>query len=138
MKHGKVTTVKKSVLFTLTTDNDATVVNCSHTVDKEKLQLESLQDKVLRPTVVTVVTDSPPSEKSNNQLLDSQNQSSTTPTVTTVGSNVEPEGMETDYSTQKPLTTVTTVSAQPERSATNSRAAEQIVLADNPLEADPP
>jgi hypothetical protein len=100
--------------------------------------LESLQDKVLRPTVVTVVTDSPPSEKSNNQLLDSQNQSSTTPTVTTVGSNVEPEGMETDYSTQKPLTTVTTVSAQPERSATNSRAAEQIVLADNPLEADPP
>ncbi|WP_333078882.1 MULTISPECIES: hypothetical protein [unclassified Microcoleus] len=138
MKYGKVTTVKKSVLFTLATDNDATVVNCSHTVDKEKLQLESLQGKVLTPTVVTVVTDLPPSEKSDNQLVDLQNQSSTTPTVTTVGSNLEAEGMEADYSTQKPLTTVTTVSAQPERSVTNSRAAEPIVLADNPLEPDPP
>ncbi|MEG4626331.1 DUF3987 domain-containing protein [Microcoleus sp. w1-18aA5] len=114
MKYGKVTTVKKSVLFTLATDNDATVVNCSQTVDKEKLQLESLHHKGLIPTVVTVVSDYPPSGKSNNQLLDSQNQSPTTPTVTTVVSNVEPERIEVDYSTPKPLTTVTTASTEPE------------------------
>ncbi|MEG4025517.1 DUF3987 domain-containing protein [Microcoleus sp. S13C4] len=114
MKYGKVSTVKKSVLFTLAADNDATVVNCSQTVDKEKLQLESLHHKGLTPTVVTVVSDSPPSGKSNNQLLDSQNQSPTTPTVTTVVSNVEPERIEVDYSTPKPLTTVTTASTEPE------------------------
>jgi len=113
MKYGKVTTVKKSVLFTLAADNDATVVNCSQTVDKEKLQLESLHHKGLTPTVVTVVSDYPPSGKSNNQLLDSQNQSPTTPTVTTVVSNVEPERIEVDYSTPKSLTTVTTASTEP-------------------------
>ena len=112
MKYGKVSTVKKSVLFTLAADNDATVVNCSHAVDKEKLQLESLHHNGLTPTVVTVVSDSPPSEKSNNQILDSQNQPLTTHTVTTVGSNVEPESINDDYSTPKPLTTVTTASTE--------------------------
>lgn len=111
MKYGTVTTAKKSVLFTLAAD-DATVVNCSQSVDKEKLQLESLPGKALRPTVVTVVGDSIPLENSSHQLLDLQNQPPTTHTVITVGSNVEPEGVEDDYSTLNPLTTVTTVSTE--------------------------
>jgi hypothetical protein len=99
MKYGEVTTVKKSVSLTLTTTtvttvppnpdtervepdystteplttvttvNEATVVNRSHTVVKGRLQSESLPDKALKPTVVTVVTNLPPSEKSENLLL---------------------------------------------------------------------
>jgi hypothetical protein len=99
MKYGEVTTVKKSVSLTLTTTtvttvppnpdtervkpdystseslttvttvNEATVVNRSHTVVKGRLQSESLPDKALEPTVVTVVTNSPLSEKSENLLL---------------------------------------------------------------------
>jgi len=99
MKYGEVTTVKKSVSLTLTTTtvttvpqnpdtervkpdystleplttvttvNEATVVNRSHTVVKGRLQSESLPDKVLEPTVVTVVTNSPPCEKSESLLL---------------------------------------------------------------------
>jgi CRISPR-associated protein Cmr3 len=99
MKYGEVTTVKKSVSLTLTTTtvttvppnpdtervkpdystseplttvttvNETTVVNRSHTVVKGRLQSESLPDKVLKPTVVTVVTNLPPSEKSENLLL---------------------------------------------------------------------
>jgi hypothetical protein len=86
MKYGEVTTVKKSVSLTLTTTtvttvppnpdtervkpdystsepsttvttvNETTVVNRSHTVVKGRLQSESLPDKALKPTVVTVVT----------------------------------------------------------------------------------
>ena len=110
MKYGKVSKVKKSVLFTLAAENNATVVKCSQTVDKGKLQLESLQHKDLRPTVVTVVNVLPPSENLNAQKLDLENHPLTTPTVTTVGSNIEPEGIELDYTTPKALTTVTTVS----------------------------
>jgi hypothetical protein len=99
MKYGEVTTVKKSVSLTLTTTtvttvppnpdtervkpdystseplttvttvNETTVVNRSHTVVKGRLQSESLPDKALKPTVVTVVTNLPPSEKSENLLL---------------------------------------------------------------------
>ena len=99
MKYGEVATVKKSVSLTLTTTtvttvpqnpdtervkpdystseslttvttvNEATVVNRSHTVVKGRLQSESLPDKGLEPTVVTVVTNSPLSEKSENLLL---------------------------------------------------------------------
>src|SRR4028119_32068 len=99
MKYGEVTTVKKSVSLTLTTTtvttvppnpdtervkpdystseslttvttvNETTVVNRSHTVVKGRLQSESLPDKALKPTVVTVVTNLPPSEKSKNLLL---------------------------------------------------------------------
>ena len=99
MKYGEVTTVKKSVSLTLTTTtvttvpqnpdtervkpdystseplttvttvNEATVVNRSHTVVKGRLQSESLPDKTLEPTVVTVVTNSPPCEKSESLLL---------------------------------------------------------------------
>jgi CRISPR-associated protein Cmr3 len=99
MKYGEVTTVKKSVSLTLTTTtvttvppnpdtervkpdystseplttvttvNETTVVNRSHTVVKGRLQSESLPDKALKPTVVTVVTNLPPSEKSDNLLL---------------------------------------------------------------------
>jgi hypothetical protein len=99
MKYGEVTTVKKSVSLTLTTTtvttvppnpdtervkpdystseplttvttvNETTVVNRSHTVVKGRLQSESLPDKALDPTVVTVVTNLPPSEKSENLLL---------------------------------------------------------------------
>jgi transcriptional regulator with XRE-family HTH domain len=93
MKYGKVTTVKKSVSLTLTTTtvttvpqnldtervkpdystseplttvttvNEATVVKRSHTVVKTRLQSESLSDKALDATVVTVVTNSPLSKK---------------------------------------------------------------------------
>jgi hypothetical protein len=99
MKYGEVTTVKKSVSLTLTTTtvttvpqnpdtervepdystseplttvttvNEATVVNRSHTVVKSRLQSESLPDKALKPTVVTVVTNLPPSENSESQML---------------------------------------------------------------------
>ena len=99
MKYGEVTTVKNSVSLTLTTTtvttvaqnpdtervkpdystpeplttvttvNESTVVNRSHTVVKGRLQLESLPDKALEATVVTVVTNSPPSEKSESLLL---------------------------------------------------------------------
>jgi hypothetical protein len=99
MKYGEVTTVKKSVSLTLTTTtvttvpqslstervkpdystpeplttvttvNESTVVNRSHTVVKGRLQSESLPDKALEATVVTVVTNSPPSEKSETLLL---------------------------------------------------------------------
>jgi hypothetical protein len=99
MKHGEVTTVKKSVFLTLTTTtvttvtpnidverakpnhstseipttvttvNDATVVNCGLTVVGGKPQLEPLADKALDTTVVTVVANSPLSEKSENLLL---------------------------------------------------------------------
>jgi hypothetical protein len=99
MKYGEVTTVKKSVLLTLTTTtvttvtpnidtervkpnhstlespttvttiNNATVVNCGLTVVEGKPQLEALPDKALEPIVVTVVANSPPSEKSESLLL---------------------------------------------------------------------
>jgi hypothetical protein len=99
MKHGEVTTVKKSVFLTLTTTtvttvtpnidveraksnhstseipttvttvSDATVVNCGLTVVEGKPQLESLADKALDTTVVTVVANSPLSEKSESLLL---------------------------------------------------------------------
>ncbi|MEG5067465.1 DUF3987 domain-containing protein, partial [Microcoleus sp. B3-A4] len=98
MKYGEVTTVKKSVSLTLTTTtvttvaqnldtervkpdystpeplttvttvNESTVVNRSHTVVKGRLQSESLPDKALEATVVTVVTNSPPPEKSQSLL----------------------------------------------------------------------
>lgn len=116
MKYGKVSTANKSVLFTLAAENEptvVTVVNRSHTVDESRLQSEPLQHKDLTPTVVTVVTVLPPSENSDNQLLDLQNQPLTTHTVTTVASKVDADGTEPDYSTQNPLTAVTTVSAAP-------------------------
>jgi hypothetical protein len=99
MKYGEVTTVKKSVLLTLTTTtvttvtpntdterfnpnhstsetattvttvNDATVVDCGLTVVGGQPQLESLPHKDLKPTVVTVVANSPLSEKSESLLL---------------------------------------------------------------------
>jgi len=99
MKHGEVTTVKKSVSFTLTTTtrttvaqnpdtervkvdhsnqkpcttgttvNQITVVHCGTTVVTDVPQSESLPDKDLTPTVVPVVHNSPPSEKSENLLL---------------------------------------------------------------------
>jgi hypothetical protein len=99
MKYGEVTTVKKSVLLTLTTTtvttltpntdterfkpnhstsetpttvttvNDATVVNCGLTVVGGQPQLEPLPRMDLEPTVVTVVANSPPSEKSESLLL---------------------------------------------------------------------
>jgi len=99
MKHGEVTTVKKSVSFTLTTTtrttvaqnpdtervkvdhsnqkpcttgttvNQITVVHCGTTVVTNVPQSESLPDKDLTPTVVPVVHNSPPSEKSQNLLL---------------------------------------------------------------------
>jgi len=99
LKYGEVTTVKKSVFLTLTTTtvttvspnvdveraklnhstpetsttvttvSDATVVNCGSTVVGGKPQLEPLTDKALDTTVVTVVANSPPSEKSENLLL---------------------------------------------------------------------
>jgi 5S rRNA maturation endonuclease (ribonuclease M5) len=99
MKHGEVTTVKKSVFLTLTTTtvttvtpnidveraksnhstsetpttvttvSDATVVNCGLTVVEGKPQLEPLADKALDTTVVTVVANSPLSEKSESLLL---------------------------------------------------------------------
>jgi len=102
MKYGEVTTVKKSVFLTLTpttvttvasntgtervnpnhstsktpttvtTVNDATVVNCGLTVVGGKPQLKPLPDKALDTTVVTVVANSPPSEKTENLLLSSQ------------------------------------------------------------------
>lgn len=56
-------------LTTMTTVNSTTVVNRSHTVVKDKLQLESLSDKELEPTVVTVVTNSPPLENSNGLMM---------------------------------------------------------------------
>jgi hypothetical protein len=99
MKHGEVTTVKKSVSFTLTTTtrttvaqnpdtervkvdhsnqkpcttgttvNQITVVHCGTTVVTDVPQSESLPDKDLTPTVVPVVHNSSPSEKSENLLL---------------------------------------------------------------------
>jgi hypothetical protein len=99
MKYGEVTTVKKSVLLTLTTTtittvtsntdterfnpnhstseiattvttvNDATVVNCGLTVVGGQPQLEPLPCMDLKPTVVTVVANSPPSKKSESLLL---------------------------------------------------------------------
>jgi hypothetical protein len=99
MKYGQVTTVKKSVSFTLTTTtvttvtqnldtesvkpdhstpeplttmttvNDATVVNCGLTVVKDEPQSKPLCSKVLNTTVVTVVNNSAPSEKSETLLL---------------------------------------------------------------------
>ena len=99
MKHGEVTTVKKSVSFTLTTTtrttvaqnpdtervkvdhsnqkpcttgttvNQITVVHCGTTVVTDVPQSESLPDKDLTPTVVPVVHNLPPSEKSESLLL---------------------------------------------------------------------
>ncbi|MEG4302589.1 DUF3987 domain-containing protein [Microcoleus sp. D3_18a_C4] len=99
MKHGEVTTVKKSAFLTLTTTtvttvhqnldteranpyhstqkpvttvttvNDVDCGNCGTTVVTVLPQSEPLPDKALKPTVVTVVTNSPPSEKSENLLL---------------------------------------------------------------------
>jgi CRISPR-associated protein Cmr3 len=99
MKHGEVTTVKKSVFFILTTTtrttvaqnpdtervkldhsnqkpcttgttvNQTTVVHCGTTVVTNVPQSESLPDKDLTPTVVPVVHNSPPSEKSESLLL---------------------------------------------------------------------
>ena len=99
MKYGEVTTVKKSVFLTLTTTtvttvtsnvdterananhstselattvttvNDATVVYCGLTVVDPQPQLESLPGKGLNTTVVTVVANSPLSEKSQSLLL---------------------------------------------------------------------
>jgi hypothetical protein len=99
MKHGEVTTVKKSVFFTLTTTtrttvahnpdtervkldhsnqkpcttgttvNQTTVVHCGTTVVTDVPQSEPLSNKALKPTVVPVVHNSPPSEKSENLLL---------------------------------------------------------------------
>src|SRR4028118_780858 len=99
MKHGEVTTVKKSVFLTLTTTtvttvtpnidveraksnhstsetlttvttvNQITVVHCGTTVVTDVPQSESLPDKDLTPTVVPVVHNSPPSKKSENLLL---------------------------------------------------------------------
>ncbi|MEG4004928.1 hypothetical protein QUA41_27805 [Microcoleus sp. Pol11C1] len=50
-------------LTTVTTVNEPTVVKRSHTVVKARLQSESLSDKALDATVVTVVTNSPLSKK---------------------------------------------------------------------------
>jgi len=101
MKFGELTTVKKTISFSLTTTtvttvtsnvdterlksdystdstlttvttvNGTTVVNCGHTVVKGRLQSESLSDKDSEPTVVTVVTNSASSKKSENLLLSS-------------------------------------------------------------------
>jgi hypothetical protein len=99
MKHGEVTTVKKSVYFTLTTTtrttvtpnldteradvdhsnqkpcttgttvNETTVVHCGSTVVTDVPQSKPLPSKALEPTVVPVVHNSPLSEKSENLLL---------------------------------------------------------------------
>jgi 5S rRNA maturation endonuclease (ribonuclease M5) len=99
MKHGEVTTVKKSVSFTLTTTtrttvaqnpdtervkldhsnqkpcttgttvNQTTVVHCGTTVVTDVPQSQPLSNKALKPTVVPVVHNSPPSEKTENLLL---------------------------------------------------------------------
>jgi len=99
MKHGEVTTVKKSVYFTLTTTtrttvtpnldteradvdhsnqkscttgttvNETTVVHCGSTVVTDVPQLKPLPSKALVPTVVPVVHNSPPFEKPENLLL---------------------------------------------------------------------
>jgi len=99
MKHGEVTTVKKSVYFTLTTTtrttvtpnldteradvdhsnqkpcttgttvNETTVVHCGSTVVTDVPQLKVLPSKALEPTVVPVVHNSPPFEKPENLLL---------------------------------------------------------------------
>jgi hypothetical protein len=99
MKYGEVTTVKKSALLTLTTTtvttvaqnldteqvkpyhsaskpvttvttvNDADCGNCGTTVVTGLPQSKALPNKALEATVVTVVTNSPPSEKSENLLL---------------------------------------------------------------------
>ncbi|MEG4964980.1 hypothetical protein QUA78_32625, partial [Microcoleus sp. K4-B3] len=102
MNFGVVTTVKKTISFSLTTTtvttvasnpytesfvgdcsehltmttmttvNKTTVVNCGHTVVNGRLQSEALPDKALEPTVVTVVTNSAPSEKTEDPLLSSE------------------------------------------------------------------
>ncbi|MEG4535537.1 DUF3987 domain-containing protein [Microcoleus sp. D2_18a_D3] len=102
MNFGVVTTVKKTVSFclttttvttvtsnpytarlnddhndstpctTITTVNATTGVNCGSTVVTDVPQLESLPSKDLKPTVVTVVQNSAPSEKSENLLLSSE------------------------------------------------------------------
>lgn len=102
MKYGKVTTVKKTTFFTLPTPtvptvasspdterlegsyssdpsfptvptvNETTVGNCRNTVGTSFLQLESLPSEDLKPTVGTVGTDLPLSEKSENSLLSSE------------------------------------------------------------------
>jgi len=99
MRHGEVTTVKKSAFLTLTTTtvttvtqnpdtervkpyhsasepvttvttvNDADCGNCGTTVVTGLPQSKTLSDKALEATVVTVVTNLPLSEKSENLLL---------------------------------------------------------------------
>jgi hypothetical protein len=99
MRHGEVTTVKKSAFLTLTTTtvttvtqnpdtqrvkpyhsasepvttvttvNDADCGNCGTTVVTGLPQSKTLSDKALEATVVTVVTNLPPSEKSESLLL---------------------------------------------------------------------
>jgi hypothetical protein len=99
MKYGEITTVKKSAFLTLTTTtvttvaqnldtervnpyhstsepvttvttvNDADCGNCGTTVVTGLPQSKTLPDKALEATVVTVVTNSPPSEKSESLLL---------------------------------------------------------------------
>lgn len=59
---------EQSTLTTMTTVNETTVVNCGHTVVTERLQLEPLPDKDLGSTVVTVVNNSHFSEKTENSL----------------------------------------------------------------------
>ncbi|MEG3861965.1 hypothetical protein [Microcoleus sp. herbarium12] len=56
----------------MTTVNETTVVNCGHTVVKDRLQSETLCSKALEPTVVTVVKNSALSEKAENSLLSSE------------------------------------------------------------------
>lgn len=63
---------QRSAMTTMTTVNETTVVNCGHTVVKDRLQSETLCSKALEPTVVTVVKNSALSEKAENSLLSSE------------------------------------------------------------------
>lgn len=117
MKYGKLTTVKKTVSFilttttvttvtsnkdgerfkddhskhspltTMTTVNESTVVNCGLTVVKGEPQLESLPSKALESTVVTVVKNLPPLQNSQS-LLQSCNTINTTKPELEVGDKV--------------------------------------------------
>ncbi len=63
---------QRSAMTTMTTVNETTVVNCGHTVVKDRLQSETLSNKALEPTVVTVVKNSALSGKAENSLLSSE------------------------------------------------------------------